>query len=91
MRNPKRIPIILKQLEDLWMKYPDLRLGQLILNVFSLHNGIDARVYHMEDEDFIKEIKKAYDIEQPVMTIPSNEQRTTTTKSSIEISDKNNI
>lgn len=64
MRDPKRIPIILKQLEDLWMKHPDLRLGQLILNVFSLHNGIDARVYNMEDEDFIREIKKDYEIEQ---------------------------
>lgn len=60
MRDPKRIPIILKQLEDLWMKHPDLRLGQLILNAFSLHQGVDSRVYYMEDEDFIREVEKAY-------------------------------
>ena len=30
MRDPNRIPEILKELEKIWSKYPDLRLGQLI-------------------------------------------------------------
>lgn len=34
-RDPKRIPIILKQLEALWSSSPDLRLGQLILGALS--------------------------------------------------------
>ena len=33
-RDPKRIPIILKRLENIWRRFPDLRLGQLIENVF---------------------------------------------------------
>ena len=31
MRNPDRIEPTIKRLETLWKKYPDLRLGQLIL------------------------------------------------------------
>lgn len=30
MRNPERIPIVLQQLGEIWMKSPDLRLGQLL-------------------------------------------------------------
>ena len=60
MRNKDRIPVILKSLEQLWMKYPDLRLGQLILNEFSLHNGIDSRIYYMEDEELIKSLEERY-------------------------------
>jgi hypothetical protein len=30
MRNPDRIEPILNELKTLWLKYPDLRLGQLI-------------------------------------------------------------
>lgn len=33
MRDPTRIDIILTRLSNLWHKYPDLRLGQLISNV----------------------------------------------------------
>jgi hypothetical protein len=32
MRDPKRIARILKQVETLWNKYPDSRLGQLLVN-----------------------------------------------------------
>jgi hypothetical protein len=32
MRNPDRIPEILQVLGEVWMKYPDLRLGQIIDN-----------------------------------------------------------
>jgi len=30
MRNPERIPIVLQKLGEIWMKNPDLRLGQLL-------------------------------------------------------------
>jgi len=32
MRDKKRIKIILKKLEKLWLQYPDMRLGQLLEN-----------------------------------------------------------
>ena len=30
MRDPKRIDRILRELEQLWRKHPDLRLGQVL-------------------------------------------------------------
>lgn len=33
MRGPNRIDDILERLKDIWKAYPDLRLGQLIMNV----------------------------------------------------------
>lgn len=33
MRDPNRIPIILNQLEELWKAHPDMRLGQLLVNI----------------------------------------------------------
>ena len=53
MRNPKRIPKILKELELIWMKNSDLRLGQLLLNA-----NID--IYHVEDRELIKYLKQLY-------------------------------
>jgi hypothetical protein len=48
MRNPNRISIVLRELERLWRKYPDWRLGQLVFNI----PGRDP--FHIEDYDLIK-------------------------------------
>ena len=48
MRNPERIKFILRELERLWEKNPDWRLGQLIFNI----PGRDP--FHIEDDDLIK-------------------------------------
>lgn len=61
MREIQRIPRILKRLEKIWMKSPDMRFGQLFLNVFSLHNGIDVKVYNMEDKELVEKIEKFYE------------------------------
>lgn len=52
MRNPERIPDILEKLEALWINYPDMRLGQLLVNLAPprLHNDI----FYWEDEDLEK-------------------------------------
>ena len=55
MRNPERIPEILKRLEKIWLKYPDLRLGQLIGNVVE---GI--RLYYGEDDNLITTLEEYY-------------------------------
>ena len=34
MRSVDRIPNILDRVSKIWEKYPDLRLGQLLLNFF---------------------------------------------------------
>jgi len=61
-RDPNRIPIILKRLENVWRKFPDLRLGQLIENVFPNRgaSGHSESVYYLEDEEFIERIENFY-------------------------------
>lgn len=53
MRDPKRIPKILKALQKIWERHPDLRLGQLLLNL-----GYDF--YYTEDVKLIEQLEKLY-------------------------------
>lgn len=55
MRDKERIESTLKTIESIWNKYPDLRLGQLILNVCS-----DPVLYYIEDDKLIQELKDYY-------------------------------
>ena len=62
MRDPNRIPEILKELEKIWSKYPDLRLGQLIINLSYVkrrNSGLNREnvIYYEEDEDFLEFLK----------------------------------
>ena len=56
MRNAQRIALILEELHVLWKNYPDLRLGQLLLNAFDDPNSL----YFIEDEQLIKALWKTY-------------------------------
>ena len=55
MRSVDRIPIILSRLSNVWEKYPDLRLGQLLLNCFS-----DPLLYYTEDDKLIESLESYY-------------------------------
>lgn len=55
MRDLNRIDCILDRLGVIWKKFPDLRLGQLVLNVWQ-----DPSMYYVEDEEFINEIESFY-------------------------------
>ena len=55
MRDINRIDLILDRLKTLWKKYPDLRLGQLILNVLQ-----DPVLYYVEDEELIELLEEVY-------------------------------
>ena len=57
MRNPNRIPQILQEIQKIWEKYPDFRLGQLISNAF--RDGGD-NFYFIEDDHFLNQIKTFY-------------------------------
>lgn len=57
MKDKERIPKILKELEEIWNKNPDLRLVQLITN---LSNDIYGDLYYVEDEMLIKNLKEYY-------------------------------
>jgi len=56
MRDPDRIPEITNELHDTWTEHPDLRLGQLLLNVVLL----DEDLYYIEDDELLERIKTYY-------------------------------
>ena len=57
MRNQKRIPKILKQLEKIWVEHQELRLGQLIQNCFE---NDSSNLYYIEDKELIETIERFY-------------------------------
>lgn len=61
MRDPNRIYDIINRLEAIWARFPDLRLGQIILNVVN-----DPLLYYLEDDELIKRLEEHYDnLENP--------------------------
>lgn len=58
MRNPKRIPEVVTIISNVWKKYPDLRLGQLLSNALCMGAEVDpANLFYIEDEKLIEMIK----------------------------------
>lgn len=55
MRDPNRITKILDQISSIWRKYPDMRLGQLIVNSMR-DTKIDP--FYIEDETLLELILK---------------------------------
>ena len=64
MRNPRRIDEILKLISEIWHKYPDLRLCQLIENCFpeevDEYGLRDVDLYYLEDIDLLKKLIDTY-------------------------------
>lgn len=53
MRNPDRIPEILKELEEFWKQVPDWRLGQVVSNLnYEITGNNDA--FYLEDKDLLE-------------------------------------
>jgi len=52
MRDPNRIPEVLDLIKQLWEKYPDWRLGQLIVNVSDTND-----VFYVEDDRVVKGLR----------------------------------
>ena len=48
MRDPMRIMNILQGVQEVWEQFPDLRLGQLLLNCTD-----DTILYYLEDEELV--------------------------------------
>ena len=57
MRDPKRINKCLRKIKEVWSKNPDLRLGQLLLNIVPSSNSL----YYIEDKDLVNLLEKFYD------------------------------
>jgi uncharacterized protein YihD (DUF1040 family) len=50
MRDPNRIPRVLAKLKLLWHNNPDLRLGQLLLNINAYATGGSLDAFNTEDD-----------------------------------------
>jgi len=57
MRDKKRIKPTIKDLEKIWLKHPNLRLGQLIGNAVS-----GTMLYYIEDGDLMDLLKEVYEL-----------------------------
>ena len=55
MRDITRIDKILSDIKEVWTTVPDLRLGQLLLNVLQ-----DPALYYVEDEQLVSYLEKFY-------------------------------
>lgn len=60
MRDPERINTILKELEVVWNKYPDMRFGQVVEN-FCVQGNIN-RFYYQEDDITLEKLERANEL-----------------------------
>ena len=58
MRDVNRIDKVLDEISKIWKANPDLRLGQLILNITDNPNIL----YYVEDDELVKALKATYEI-----------------------------
>ena len=56
MQRSSEIYKILKGIQNIWVEYPDLRLGQLIANVIKE----EKELYYIRDEDLIDKMIQFY-------------------------------
>lgn len=56
MRNPARIRPILEKVEAVWINNPDMRLGQLLINLAPPEYRQD--IFYMEDEELVVGLDK---------------------------------
>ena len=59
MRDPARIPKVLAEVQKVWEKHPDLRLGQLVV-VAASQAYMDA--FYIEDENLVKGMEMLKDV-----------------------------
>lgn len=62
MRDPARIPRVLDALRETWEKHPDLRLGQLLMNIAGSRDL--SEVWNLEDGRWLALIR-AFDAKHP--------------------------
>lgn len=68
MRDANRIDLILRELKSIWERYPDLRLGQIVINAvergqgehFTPDDTTAMKLFYIEDEPLLEMIKNAF-------------------------------
>ena len=54
MRDPKRIASLLERLQELWLRHPDIRLGQLL----EILRPSGQSLFYVEDDDWLRRIEE---------------------------------
>lgn len=55
MRDPKRIPYVLADIQRIWEDHPDLRLGQLLYAAcYTFPSGPD--LFNIEDDELVRKL-----------------------------------
>lgn len=56
VRDPDRIDHVIEKVREIWKKYPDLRLGQLLDNAVVMHTLPIGQnhIFLVEDEELVK-------------------------------------
>ena len=58
MRDPERIEPMVERIKEIWTKFPDLRLLQLLHNVLE---G-DRMAYYFEDDELFRRLGEKYNV-----------------------------
>jgi len=56
MRDSSRIDEILRAVEEIWRRSPDLRLGQILVNAIRPANSV-PEVYYAEDDQVLRGLR----------------------------------
>lgn len=59
MKDKKRISKIIEEVKKVWLRFPNLRLGQLIINAIE-NEKVQPDLYYIEDEKMIEVLKDYY-------------------------------
>ncbi len=57
MKHLKRIKPLMEALEELWQRYPELRLSQLMSNAARANGWDNHDLFYLTDGDLLKAIK----------------------------------
>ena len=59
-RDPKRIPVMLKALEEIWRMNTDMRLGQLIANATTHKHPsfVCSEIFYIEDDEMLQYLEE---------------------------------
>lgn len=63
MRDPKRIPAVIRSLEAVWMAYPDMRLCQLLAAIHVMDDP-----FYLEDDKLLVAIRQFASVDRFVPT-----------------------
>lgn len=57
MRNHERIRPIMREIAQIWAKYPDMRLGQLLVNATQRPETGLGSLFYIEDDELLDALR----------------------------------